>query len=133
LTGEGTITLTVKHKGQHRQLAITISSTERKLLTFVLETCCVGKITSKRTYQDHHLPSYTYAVYNRQALSLLEQIVTYLQTYKLERAKLVLSTYLKVTPRNGKYSEKLTKEKKNFEKLFFEITARNQEADSSKQ
>ena len=30
--GEGTITLTRKHRDEHRQLAITLSSTERPLL-----------------------------------------------------------------------------------------------------
>lgn len=72
--GEGTITLTRKHRNEHRQLALTISSTERCLLEFVKTTLGVGKITNKRSSKSNHAPSFTYSVYNRQALILLEHI-----------------------------------------------------------
>lgn len=39
------------------------------------------------------MTSFTFALYNRQALSLLEQIHIYLRTYKAERATLILRDY----------------------------------------
>lgn len=46
IDGEGTITLTRKQRNENRQLAISISSTEKDLLEFVLRTAGVGKITT---------------------------------------------------------------------------------------
>ncbi|HHH13218.1 MAG TPA: hypothetical protein ENJ98_03190, partial [Thiolapillus brandeum] len=48
LDGEGTITLTRKHRNENRQLAVTISNTELSLLEFVKQTVGMGKITRKR-------------------------------------------------------------------------------------
>lgn len=120
IDGEGTVTLTRKHRNENRQLAITISNTEKSLLDFVLSTIGAGKITRKRTTSLHHTPSYTYAIYNRQALSLLEQVHPYLRTYKVKRSTIILRDYLAVTPRNGKYSEKLREARKQFEHAVLE-------------
>jgi len=104
IDGEGTVTLTHKHRNENRQLAVSVSNTEKALLDYVLETVGVGKITAQRTSRAHHTPSFACAVYNRQALHLLEQIRPYLRTYKAERAGLILRDYLAVTPRNGRYT-----------------------------
>jgi len=114
IDGEGTIALTRKHSGDNRQLGISISSTDRPMLEFVRTTTGVGKITNKKTYRDHHLPSYTYALYNRQALALLQQIAPLLQTYKAARAKLILDHYVELTPRNGKYTRDLASRREEF-------------------
>jgi hypothetical protein len=121
IDGEGTVTLGRKHRNENRQLAVTISNTERQLLDYVLSIVCAGKITTKRTAQDHHTTSYTYAVYNRQALSLLEQIHPYLRTYKYDRSTLILRDYLAVTPRNGKYSVDLRRRRAAFENAVLSI------------
>jgi len=121
--GEGTITLTRKHRDEHRQLAISISSTERPLLEFIKLTTGVGKITNKRVSEEHHAPSYTYAVYNRQALALLSAIQPFLKTYKSIRADLILKHYLRLTPRNGKYSTELLQKKKFFEEVVLSFKA----------
>ena len=115
IDGEGTITLTRKHRNENRQLAVTISNTEKDLLEFVYQTVGAGRITRKRTSQIHHTPSFTYAIYNRQALCLLEQIYPYLKTYKLRRAALILHDYLELTPRNGKYTEQQKLARAQFE------------------
>jgi len=65
IDGEGTVTLTRKHKNENRQLCISISSTEISLLEFVLSVTGVGKITNKQASKSHHAHSYAYAVYNR--------------------------------------------------------------------
>ena len=124
IDGEGTITLCRKHKNENRQLAVSISSTEKYLLEYVLEVVGTGKITTKKTVKTHHSPSFTYAIYNRQALNLLTQISPYLRTYKKHRSQLILKDYLRLTPRNGKYSEELRSAKHDFEIQLLNILPR---------
>lgn len=121
IDGEGTITLTRKHRNENRQLAVTISSTERCLLEFVKGALGVGKITGKRSTRQHHSPAFTFAVYNRQALRILEQIHPYLRTYKAKRSALILRDYLALTPRNGKYTEAQQRERGRFEETVLAI------------
>lgn len=123
IDGEGTVTLTRKHKNENRQLCVSISSTERNLLEFVLNATGTGKITTKRTTRRNHSPSFTYAVYNRQALALLDQVQPHLKSYKFRRAEIILAEYLEVTPRNGKYTSELSAKKKNFEDRVLGIKA----------
>jgi len=104
--GEGTVTLSRKHRSENRQLAVTISNTEIRLLEYVLRTIGAGKITGKRTVSERHTPSFSYAIYNQQALRLLEQISPYLRTYKAERTSIILQEYRALTPRNGKYTDR---------------------------
>ena len=85
--------------------SVSISSTEPSLLKYVLKIIGAGRITNKRTYQANHTPSVTYAVSNRQALAVLEQVRPYLKTYKAKRAQLILRSYIRLTPRNGKYTQ----------------------------
>jgi LAGLIDADG-like domain len=124
IDGEGTIALTRIHRGQNRQLAVTISSTELALLEWTKSATGVGKITSKRTSAPQHSPGYTYCVANRQALALLTQVHQYLRSYKALRSRLVIENYLKLTPRNGKYTEVLLEARRRFEQLFFAISIR---------
>jgi hypothetical protein len=57
----------------------------------------------------------TFAVSNRQALSLLAQVEPYLRSYKRRRAQLILKYYVALTPRNGKYSATLCAQRAAFE------------------
>jgi len=121
IDGEGTVTLTRKHRNENRQLAVTISNTELRLLNHVHVLVGAGKITRKQTSAAHHTPSYTYAIYNRQALALLRQAQPFLRTYKSERSAIILRDYISLTPRNGKYSEKQLKERITFEHAVLAI------------
>ena len=121
IDGEGTITLTRKHANENRQLVISISNTDKDLLEFTYKTIGAGKITRKRVTHLHHTPSFTYAIYNRQALVLLEQVQPFLRTYKKYRAILILRDYVSLTPRNGKYTENLIQARKRFETAVLEI------------
>jgi len=116
IDGEGTVTLTRKHKNENRQLAVTVCNTEKQLLDYMLKYTGAGKITNKRIAKAHHTPSFTYAIHNRQAISLLEQIFPYLQSYKAERASLILKDYIRLTPRNGKYTIEQKAKRTEFEK-----------------
>lgn len=129
IDGEGTIALTRLHRGQNRQLVVSISSTERAILDWVLRATRVGKITTKRTSSPHHAPGYAYAVANRQALALLAQVSPFLKSYKQERARLVLDHYVRLTPRNGKYDDALYAERAAFEQRFATISVRRSKSD----
>jgi hypothetical protein len=128
--GEGSISLTRLHHGQNRQLALSISSTERAILEWVLNAARVGKITTKRTSSPHHAPGLTYSVANRQALALLVQVAPYLKSYKAERAQLVIDHYVRLTPRNGQYSEALRVARNEFERRFAAISVRRRRPDA---
>jgi hypothetical protein len=123
LDGEGTITLSRRHAHDNRQLVVTIVSTELGLLTFALQAIGAGKITRKRVAQQHHAPSFTYCIANRQALASLAQIAPYLRSYKRVRAELILCHYLRLTPRNGKYSRQLMDERGAFEDAVLAVRA----------
>lgn len=122
IDGEGTITLSRKHRNENRHIVVSISNTERELLEYVLTSVGAGKITSKKTSKEHHTQSYTYAISNRQALDLLEQITRYLKTYKRLRAELVLKSYIALTPRNGYYTPELLKQREEFIQIFFDFS-----------
>jgi len=126
IDGEGTISLTRKHRGEHRQLMVSISSTEQPLLKYVLKIIGAGRITNKCTYRDNHTPSVTYAISNRQALAVLEQVRPYLKTYKAKRAQLILRSYIRLTPRNGKYTQAQLKERDIFIEKFLRLNPRRQ-------
>lgn len=121
IDGEGTVTLSKRHRNENRQLVISISNNEKPLLDYILEVTGIGIITKKRTNAEHHSVNYSYKISNRQALALLKQTVGYLRTYKQERASLVLDKYLKLTPRNGKYTETMMEERERFIDDFFSI------------
>ena len=123
IDGEGTVTLTRKHRNENRQLCISISSTEKPMLEFVKHSTGVGKITNKRTSKSIHSPSYTFAVYNRQALELLRDVLPWLKSYKRERAALILQDYVRLTPRNGKYTQTLSKQGQDFVRQVLMIKA----------
>jgi hypothetical protein len=121
IDGEETISLSKKHRLDTRQLVISISSTENNILTYVKGVVGAGKITRKRTYRPSHTPSMTYVIANRQALSLLKQIAPYMKSYKAERAALILDHYLRLTPRNGRYSPQQQEERETFIQRFFQL------------
>jgi len=121
IDGEGTVALSRKHARDNRQLCVSISNTELPLLDYVLEIVGAGKITAKRTAHPEHTPSFTYAIHNRQALALLDQIAPHLRTYKRHRAQLILRDYVRLTPRNGKYTDSTRRERLAFERAVQNI------------
>jgi hypothetical protein len=124
IDGEGTVTLTRAHRGENRRPVVSISSTELPLLQYVRDVIGAGRITRKARARAHHSPSFAYCVSSRQALSLLSQVSRFLRTYKSKRARLILEEYLRVTPRNGRYTTQQRAEKEAFEERFFSLSIR---------
>ena len=119
IDGEGTIALTRRHKNENRKE--NEAQGDDELLEYLLDTIGTGRVTQKKTYSDKHTPSATYTISNRQALSLLEQISPFLRTYKQHRAELVLQDYLRLTPRNGKYTPEIYDQRDRFTEKFLKI------------
>jgi hypothetical protein len=90
----------------------------------VLQRVGAGKITAKRKAKAHHSEAFTFAIWNRQALSLLLQIQPFLRSYKRHRAELVRDCYVRLTPRNGKCTSAMLAERKRFEDDILAIRAR---------
>ena len=124
IDGEGTVTLTRTHRGENRRPIVSISSTELPLLEYVRAVVGAGRITRKARARPYHSPSFAYCLSSRQALSLLRQVSGYLRTYKSQRAQLLLDHYVRVTPRNGRYSAEQRQEKDAFEARFFAVSIR---------
>ena len=124
IDGEGTITLTRMHPRENRRLVVSISNNDLALLLFVKAAIGAGKITTKRTYSKRHARSFTYQISSRQALDLLRQVASFLKTYKVKRARLVLTDYLRLTPRNGRYTPTLAASRRKFERQLLAIKAR---------
>jgi hypothetical protein len=115
IDGEGTITLTKMHQGENRR---------PPLLEYIRLVVGAGRITNKRRSRTHHSASFAYVLFSRNALHLLSQVTPYLHTYKLDRANLLLTEYLRLTPRNGRYSPTLQLARTAFESAFFKIATR---------
>ena len=123
IDGEGTVTLSRRHRNDQRQLVVSIANTERRLLEWTLDTVGAGTITGKRISSPLHSPSFTYSIANRQALQILEQIAPYLRSYKATRTQLILQNYINLTPRNGRYTDEIRAERDRFLASVLEIKA----------
>lgn len=120
LDGEGTVSLIKITKRHQRRLVVTIANTDLQMLEWIKRSVGAGQLAKKKSYSKKHSLTYTYRITNRQAFNLLAQIHPYLKAYnKKERTKLILKNYIKLTPRNGKYSPQTLKKRNEFIKKFF--------------
>lgn len=119
IDGEGTITLT-KDK-EFRYPVIAVSSTTIEIMNY-LKSHFGGVISKKNNSNPKMKQAYCWKIERRKAITLLEEICPLLlEPKKQARAQLILDGYIKLTPRNGKYSEELRNLKHEFEEKFFMI------------
>lgn len=120
IDGEGTITLT-KVNGKYRFPTIQVASTTIELLN-ELKLHYGGVISSKKTYQPHHKPSYHWTLTNQKAMTMIMDILPYLrEPKKRERGQYLIENYDKSVKRNGKYTEDDKLYKLEFETGFFKL------------
>jgi len=123
IDGEGSITLTKMHRNEFRRPCISIASTDKELLIYV-QSLTGGVINNKKNYKpENHKDSFTlYIKQKKDVFNTLFQISPFLRiNQKRNRALCILEQYDNVTPRNGKYSPELLKQKAAFEDSFFQI------------
>jgi hypothetical protein len=112
LDGEGSISLTRIQKNRWPSPVVSVSSTDYELLEWLRERWG-GCIVHKRTYAEHHTPSYTWSLTDRRALGFLKIIRPFLVIRrKIARCDLLLGEYLSCTPRNGRYTPDLMAKKR---------------------
>ena len=123
IDGEGSIMLEKFYNNQHPAPCISIASTSIELLEYIKDTIGKGNIKSKKNYNtEKHQDSYTYVLRYDNAINLLNNIYPYLIIpSKRKRAKLIIEKYKKLTPRNGRYTDELLKEKMEFYNEFIQI------------
>ncbi len=108
IDGEGTVTLSRKHAGDMRQLVVSISNTELPILEFALLSIGAGKLTNKE---------------RAAPITPRAQVEPYMRSYKRERARLVLKDYVRLTPRNGRYTDAMLTERRIFEDSLLGLQA----------
>lgn len=121
IDGEGSITLT-KDK-QFRYPVLEVSSTTYQIVEYLKEHFG-GVISKKNERNPKWKQAYIWKIERRKAISLLEEeeIVSYLnEPKKKARAQLIIKDYIRLTPRNGRYSEEIKQQKLKFEEEFFKI------------
>lgn len=119
IDGEGSITL-AKNK-QFRYPMLEVSSTTYQIVEY-LKKHFGGVISKKNERNPNWKQAYIWKIEHRKAISLLEEIVSYLnEPKKKARAQLIIKDYIRLTPRNGRYSEEMKQQKLKFEEEFFKI------------
>lgn len=119
IDGEGTVTLT--KDSSFRYPIIEVSSTTLEIVEY-LKDHFGGVISKKNERNPKWKQAYVWKVERRKAIALLKEIVSYLhEPKKKARAELIIEDYIRLTPRNGRYSEELKKQKLEFEEKFFSL------------
>lgn len=122
MDGEGSITLVKNYGSSNPELYrfpyVSVASTTFELVQFCKDNFG-GSISTKKVYQDHHKPSYAWALQSRQAVELLDILVPYmLEPEKIRRAQLVIA-FQRIKPRNGRYTPELVEQLKQITIDFF--------------
>ena len=123
IDGEGSIMLIRLSKTTHPAPVLSVPSTTIELLHYIQKIIGFGKIIPKTNYnKEKHKDCYTFTLIRNQALDVIKEIYPYLIiNTKRERARLLLTDYKRLTPRNGRYSPELLTEKEDFYKLFISV------------
>ncbi|WP_195988631.1 LAGLIDADG family homing endonuclease [Clostridium sp. D53t1_180928_C8] len=123
IDGEGSIMLQKFHAKEHPSPCVSIASTTLELLKWIKIIVGKGVIVHKKNYNpERHQDCYSYQLKYNDAINLIKDIYPYLIIKtKRKRAELILTRYKEVTPRNGRYSEEMLKDKLDFYDEFMSI------------
>ncbi|MGE4284279.1 MAG: LAGLIDADG family homing endonuclease [Clostridia bacterium] len=123
IDGEGSIMLIRFHRNQFPAPCVSVASTSLELLEYIKTKTGAGTIKSKKNYKpSKHENSYVYTVKYNNAIILLQEIEPYLIILQKKlRAKMIITKYKQLTPRNGRYSKELLKSKETFYDMFMAL------------
>jgi len=107
--GEGTVTLTRRHKNETPAPKVSVANTNLELLRWI-KVRIGGVIVSKKKYKSHHSDSYIWYACQDRAICFLNEIKKFL-IVKKEQADLITGKYKKVTHRAGKYTYEILAKK----------------------
>lgn len=119
LDGEGSIGISYHYNRLYRSPSISVTSTTEEIVKW----CQVnygGFISKKKTYQEHHKPSWVWSLTKWSDIEhLLTNVLPHMiEPEKIRRGNMLLEEYKAVTVRNGKYSDSQREAKLDFEKRF---------------
>ena len=109
--GEGSIALTRNRAYRWPSPQVSVASSDREVVEW-LKQRFGGAIAAKKPRRPTHSLSYDWKLTDRRALAFLQVIRPYLVIRrKIARIDLLLSDYLASTPRNGRYTPEMRKQK----------------------
>ncbi len=119
--GEGSITLTRTKRNRFPSPQVSVASCDREVLEW-LRTTFGGSISTKQPRQPTHSISYDWRLTDRRALVFLKSIRPHLHIQrKIRRIDLLLTSYITSTPRNGRYTNAMLKQKQELVEQFFSL------------
>lgn len=122
---DGYITLLRPGKGRNKTLYVGFTNVEKDILleiqSFVQNELGIkGFITTKKSKNENHSDSHELKYVYNNALKVIEMIETY-HPKKQHRKKVVIEQYIRLTPRNGKYTEEMKIEREKMINTFFSL------------
>ena len=123
INSEGSIMLQKFHNNEYPSPYVSAASTTLQLLNWIKYVTEKGVIKRKKNYNiAEHKDCYSYVLKYNDAITFLQEIRPYLIiNSKKKRVQLILAKYNSLTPRNGRYSAELLKEKLDFYNEFISI------------
>ena len=122
IDGEGTVTLSRAHVNETPAPKVSVANNSLLLLKWIKGKVGSGVVIKRTKREPQHGVQYVLDISDNAALELLAELKEYL-IIKKPHAKLLVSCYKAVTPRNGRYTKKLLDKKM---KLVAEIRKLNQ-------
>ena len=111
IDGEGSVTLSRTHKNEMPSPQLTITNTNLSLLEWVRRVSGCGKIIHRSRRRPNHKLVYMWCVGKTdKCLDALQTVWPYLRI-KRRQARLLLTRYKAMTPRNGKYTAVVLRKK----------------------
>jgi len=120
IDGEGSISLPRNYKtSAFRRPLVSVASTTIELVDF-MKLHFGGCVCTKRSKKfDHHKTAYQWAIQYQKAITVLAQLLPYLQVpSKRQRATMLVNEFSALTPKNGKYTPEQRSAKLMFEERF---------------
>ncbi|MBI5299698.1 MAG: LAGLIDADG family homing endonuclease [Deltaproteobacteria bacterium] len=121
--GEGTVTLSRKHKNETPSPRVSISNCNLNLLRWIQKKVGRGIIQKKRRVKKHHSNAYKLRILSNSAIWFLNEIKNFLRLKK-PQAMLIIKKYKSVTLRNGRYNPVLLEKKMKLVKTMRKLNQR---------
>jgi hypothetical protein len=119
--GEGSISLVRHRDNRWPSPQVAVASNDREVLEW-LRVLFGGSIVTKQPRLPTHSISYDWRLTDRRALAFLQLIRPYLVIErKIRRIDLLLEDYIVCTPRNGRYTPEMSKQKQALVERFFSL------------
>ena len=120
---DGYITMVRPNKNKNKTLVVGFTNVEFDLITDIKtfidnELGIKGVVSKKKSRKETHSDSYDLKYTYNSALKVIEKIDT-IHPKKRHRKSIVTEQYIKLTPRNGKYTEDMKEKREKMVLSFF--------------